>query len=430
MNSVLTQVGAASPHTQDTDYAIIGLMSRVVIIIPSSTYRATDFVAAAERLGLELVIASDRRATLEAVMGDRSQVVRLDRPDEAAAKLTQLHERLPFDAVLGVDDQGVLIASLVAERLGLAHSPVAAVSATRDKARSRQVLTEAGLEQPSWVLVAPDGDVTAAIDLVGLPCVVKPLSLSASRGVIKANTPDGVLGAIRRVRAIVPGQPVLIEAYVEGSEVAVEALASAGEVAILAVFDKPDPLEGPYFEETIYVTPSRLSAEVQSRLAAELQRATTALGLSEGPLHAEFRLGMGSPVLLELAARSIGGLCSRALRFGAGVSLEELILRHALGMGLGDLQLDATASGVMMIPIPVAGTLREVRNLTAARAVMGVAGIEITIPSGQPVVPLPEGDRYLGFIFATGEEPGEVEDSLRKAHAVLDIDIEPGEPDC
>jgi biotin carboxylase len=405
-------------------------MRRVVIIIPSSTYRATDFVAAAGRLGLELVIASDRRATLEAVMGDRSQVVRLDRPDEAAAKLTQLHERLPFDAVLGVDDQGVLIASLVAERLGLAHSPVAAVSATRDKARTRQVLTEAGLEQPSWVLVAPDSDVTAAIDSVGLPCVVKPLSLSASRGVIKANTPDGVLGAIRRVRAIVPGEPVLIEAYVDGSEVAVEALASAGEVAILAVFDKPDPLEGPYFEETIYVTPSRLSAEFQSRLAAELQLATTALGLSEGPLHAEFRLGMGGPVLLEVAARSIGGLCSRALRFGAGVSLEELILRHSLGIGLGDRQLDAAASGVMMIPIPVAGTLREVRNLTAARAVMGIAGIEITIPPGQAVVPLPEGDRYLGFIFATGDEAGEVEDSLRKAHAVLDIDIEPGDPDC
>jgi hypothetical protein len=211
--------------------------------------------------------------------------------------------------------------------------------------------------------------------------------------------------------------------------VAIEALASAGEVAILAVFDKPDPLEGPYFEETIYVTPSRLSAEVQSRLAAELQLATTALGLSEGPLHAEFRLGMGAPVLLEVAARSIGGLCSRALRFGAGVSLEELILRHSLGMGLGDLQLDAAASGVMMIPIPVAGTLREVRNLTAARAVMGVAGIEITIPPGQAVVPLPEGDRYLGFIFATGEEPCEVEDSLRKAHAVLDIDIEPRDPD-
>lgn len=400
-------------------------MRRVVIIIPSSTYRATDFMAAGARLGLELVIASDRRSTLEAVMGDRSQVIRLDRPDEAAGKLTELHERLPLDAVLGVDDQGVLIASLVAESVGLAHSPVAAVSATRDKARTRQVLTEAGLEQPRWALLTPDGEAAAAIDSVGLPCVVKPLSLSASRGVIRANTPGAVLGAIRRVRAIVPGEPVLIEGYVTGTEVAVEALASASEVGILAVFDKPDPLEGPYFEETIYVTPSRLPGEVQDRLAAELQIAARALGLTEGPLHAEFRLGIGGPILLEVAARSIGGLCSRALRFGAGVSLEELILRHALGMGLGDLRLDVAASGVMMIPIPVAGTLREVRNLTAARAVTGVAGIEITIPPGQAVVPLPEGDRYLGFIFATGGEPGEVEDSLRKAHAVLDIDIEP-----
>ncbi len=400
-------------------------MRRVVLIIPSATYRATDFMAAAGRLGLELVIASDRRSTLEALMGDRAQVIRLDRPNEAAAKLARLHERLPLDAALGVDDQAVMIASLVAERLGLAHSQVATVTATRDKARTRQVLTAAGLEQPRWALLRPDEEATAAIDLVGFPCVVKPLSLSASRGVIRANTPDAVLGAIHRTRALVPGEPLLIESYVAGPEVAVEALASSGEAAILAIFDKPDPLEGPYFEETIYVTPSRLPRGVQSRLAAELQHAVDALGLSEGPLHAEFRLGSSGPVLLEVAARSIGGLCSRALRFGAGVSLEELILRHALGMGLGQLELETAASGVMMIPIPVAGTLREVRNLGAARAVNGVAGIEITIPPGQAVVPLPEGDRYLGFIFSTGSGPGEVEDSLRKAHAVLDIDIEP-----
>ena len=401
-------------------------MRRVVLIIPSATYRATDFMAAAGRLGLELVIASDRRSTLEALMGDRAQVIRLDHPDEAAVKLTELHERLPLDAALGVDDQGVLIASLVAERLGLAHSPVAAVTATRDKARTRQVLAAAGLEQPRWALLRSDEEMTAAIDEVGLPCVIKPLSLSASRGVIKANSQEAALEAVRRVRAIVPGEPLLVESYVAGTEVAVEALASEGEVDILAIFDKPDPLEGPFFEETIYVTPSRLANEVQRRLASELQRAADALGLSEGPLHAEFRLGIEGPVLLEVAARSIGGLCSRALRFGAGISLEELILRHALGMGLGHLELDTAASGVMMIPIPVAGTLREVRNLAAARAVGGVAGIEITIPPGQAVVPLPEGDRYLGFIFSTGGEPGEVEDSLRKAHAVLDIDIEPG----
>lgn len=401
-------------------------MRRVVLIIPSATYRATDFMAAAGRLGLELVIASDRRSTLEALMGDRAQVIRLDRPDEAAAKLTTLHERLPFDAALGVDDQGVMIASLVAERLGLAHSPVAAVTATRDKARTRQVLTEAGLEQPRWRLLRPHQEATAAIDAVDLPLVVKPLSLSASRGVIRANTPEAALVAIRRTRALVPGEPLLIESYVPGAEVAVEALASSGEAAILAIFDKPDPLEGPYFEETIYVTPSRLPRGVQTRLAGELQHAVGALGLSEGPLHAEFRLASSGPVLLEVAARSIGGLCSRALRFGAGVSLEELILRHALGIGLGQLELETAASGVMMIPIPLAGTLREVRNLDAARAVKGVVGIEITIPPGQAVVPLPEGDRYLGFIFSTGSEPDEVEDSLRKAHAVLDIDIEAG----
>ena len=399
-------------------------MRRVVLLIPSATYRATDFVSAAAALDLELIVASDRRSTLHAVMGERSQVVPLDRPQEAADQLVALHERLPFDAVLGVDDQGVLAAGEVAERLGLPHAPTAAVAATRDKHTLRERLSAAGMTQPSFSLTGDDDAVAAAVEAIGPPCVLKPLHLSASRGVIRAESVTEALSAVKRIRSMAGSPEVLVESYVDGTEVAVEALISDGTTNILAIFDKPDPLEGPYFEETIYVTPSRLPSETQTRITDELARAVGALELSEGPVHAEFRIKEGDVVTLELASRSIGGLCSRALKFGAGVSLEALILRHALGLGIDDLRLERRASGVMMIPIPRQGTLAGVANLEAARSRDGIDGLEITIPRGQRVVPLPEGDRYLGFIFASGEDPGDVEASLRRAHSALDIQIE------
>jgi biotin carboxylase len=398
-------------------------MRRVVLLIPSSTYRATDFVTAAGALKLDLIVASDRRSALQAVMGDRAQVVRLDRPDQAADQLVALHERLPFDAVLGVDDQGVLAASAVAERLGMPHSSVAAVATTRDKHLLRRRLRDAGIEQPSFALTSDNAGVEAAVESVGLPCVLKPLHLSASRGVIRVDSLPEALAAARRIRLLAGSSDILVESYVEGIEVAVEALVSGGDTNVLAIFDKPDPLEGPYFEETIYVTPSRLATGIQQRIRAELLLALEALDLDEGPVHAEFRINERGIYVLEVAARSIGGLCSRALRFGAGVSLEELILRHALGLGIDERRLSDRASGVMMIPIPARGTLVRIGNVDRARAVPGIEGLEITIPVGQTVVPLPEGDRYLGFLFAAADDPGEVESALRRAHAQLDIDI-------
>jgi biotin carboxylase len=400
-------------------------MRRVVLLIPSSTYKATDFVAAAGALELDLIVASDRRSALQAVMGDRAQVVRLDRPNQAADQLVALHERLPFDAVLGVDDQGVLAASAVAERLGMPHSSVAAVATTRDKNLLRRRLSGAGMAQPSFALTTDDDGVEAAVESVGLPCVLKPLHLSASRGVIRADSLPEALAAARRIRSIAGSSEILVESYVEGVEVAVEALVSGGTTNVLAIFDKPDPLEGPYFEETIYVTPSRLAPGIQQRIRAELMFALEALDLDEGPVHAEFRINERGIYVLEVAARSIGGLCSRALRFGAGVSLEELILRHALGLGIDERRLEDRASGVMMIPIPARGRLVGVGHVERARALPGIEGLEITIPDGQTVVPLPEGDRYLGFLFASADDPSEVESALRRAHAQLEIAIEP-----
>ena len=252
---------------------------------------------------------------------------------------------------------------------------------------------------------------------------MKPVGLSASRGVIRVDDPDELDATIARVARIADG-PVIIEEYVPGIEVALEGLLDDGRLRVLAVFDKPDPLVGPYFEETIYVTPSRLPAETLDTIGAVAADAAAAIGLREGPVHAEFRITPeGRIATLELAARSIGGLCARTLRFGAGIALEEVILRHALGLALDDLTRERAAAGVMMLPIPRAGTLETVGGIDAAQAVPDVVGVELTLRLGRKVVPLPEGDRYLGFVFARAETPAEVEVALRAAADELDIVI-------
>ncbi len=405
-------------------------MRRIVLILPSSTYRATDFVDAASELGAEVVVASDKEQALAGLMGDRALRVRLDDPEVAAAGIVERAERLPVDAVVAVDDLGVEAAALAATRLGLPHNPPEAVAATRDKARLRAVLAEAGIAQPAWQLAAPGDDVAEQAAAVGLPCVLKPRSLSMSRGVIRADTPAQARTAADRIRAILadagasPDEALLVEEFVPGPEVALEGLLRGGGLEVLALFDKPDPLDGPYFEETLYVTPSRQSASAQREVDELVRAATKAVGLCEGPIHAEARLGARGPILLEVAARSIGGLCSRALRFGAGISLEEVILRHAAGLPLDDLSRADAASGVLMLPIPRAGRLVEVRGVDAARALPGVLDVRITIARGKRVRPLPEGDRYLGFVFARAADPAGVEDALRAAHERLEVVID------
>lgn len=404
-------------------------MARVLLVLPSATYRAADFVAAAQALGAELVIGSDKEQTLLDPAGPRSLVLNLRRPDMAAAAIVHHAERFGLDAVVAVDDQGLLAATLAAERLGLAHNPYKAVAATRDKAAMREAFARAGLPQPVYRPMLSDEDAGAVAREVGFPVVLKPTCLSGSRGVIRADDAPQAVAAATRIRRILgdagedPRAPVLVERFVPGQEIAVEGLLRDGVLETLAVFDKPDPLDGPYFEETLYVTPSRLPAPVLDNVGRLTAKAAAALGLTEGPVHAEFRVDGGLLTILELAARSIGGLCARSLRFGMGVSLEELILRHALGMPIDDLRREHAASGVMMIPIPKRGTLEEVHGVELAQAVPGVTGIEITAVIGRQVVPLPDSDRYLGFIFARGMAPEAVEDALRRAHRCLEVSI-------
>ncbi len=395
---------------------MIRAVPRVVVIVPTATYRAPDFVAAARSLGVELVVASDEPPVL-------AEGVRLplDDPDAAADAIVELDRRLGVDAVVAVDDGGVVVAATAGARLGFPHNPPDAAAATRDKAELRRRLAAGEVPQPGFGVESP-GVPPDAPSPVGYPCVVKPTGLSGSRGVLRADDPTALAAARSRIRRFWPGE-LLVEEYLPGDEVAVEGLLRGGELEVLAIFDKPDPLTGPTFPETIYVTPSRLPAPVRSEVTRVVGAACAAMGLQEGPIHAEARVAGTQVRVLEVAARTIGGLCARTLRFGTGVSLEEVVLRHALGLPLDDLHLRAGASGVMMLPVPRTGTLERVAGIEAARTVPGVEGVELTVPVGATVDALPEGDRYLGFIFARAPSPEGVEAALRRAASSLDIVI-------
>jgi biotin carboxylase len=381
----------------------------VLLLVPTSTYRAPDFVAAARALGVDLVVGSDHPPALGDA--DHTLAVPLDDPDAAVEVIAAADDRRGVDAVVAVDDRGVVVAAEAGARLGFPHSPPDAVAATRDKTEMRRRLAAAEVPQPRFGTDA---------GTVGFPCVVKPTGLSGSQGVIRCDTPAELDAARERIARFWSG-PVLVEEYVPGVEVALEGLLRGGELEVLAVFDKPDPLEGPYFEETIYVTPSRLPAGTIAAAVNTTARAAAAIGLTEGPVHAEVRVDGDRIRVIEVAARSIGGLCARTLRFGAGISLEEVILRHALAMPLDGLAREREAAGVMMLPIPRAGVLEAVRGRDDALAVDGIVGLEITVPPGRTVVPLPDGDRYLGFVFARAASPAAVEAALRAAADRLDI---------
>ncbi len=407
-------------------------MPTVALILPTATYRAAAFLAAAETLRADVVVASEGAQALADEMGGRFVRIDLRRPEWSADRIVELANRQPLAAVVAADDAGVEIAAAAAARLGLRHSDPAAVAATRNKAEMRRRLAAAGVPQPRFAVARPGDDPALAGDALGFPVVLKPLSLSASRGVIRADDGDEARAAAVRIRSLLracgedPDEPLLVEEFVGGPEFAVEAVLADGHLEVLAIFDKPEPMDGPYFEETLLVAPARVDAKLEADLVAVAAAAAAGLGLREGPAHIELRAGARGVILLEVAARSIGGLCGRALRFGLlGESLETVLLRHALGFPPSGPGALPTAIGVMMLPVPAAGRLVEIRGRERALAVPGIADLEMTIAPGGSVVPLPEGDRYLGFLFGRGASPDEVEAALRRAHALLEIVIDP-----
>ena len=410
-------------------------MARILILMSTRTYRAEAFLKAAGRLGVAVTVGTEIDQPILNLFPGATIALDLRHPRRALQEILEFAREFPIEAVVGVDDDTTMPAAMAAEALGLPHNSVESVKASRYKDVMRLILAETDLNTPEFQLVKVDDDPLAVASRVSYPCVVKPLSLSASRGVIPADGPTEFAAAFREVVDILgeaelepddpAAQQVLVESFIPGREFALEGLLRGGELTVLTLFDKPDPLDGPYFEETIYVTPSRLPEQAQTSIAEAASKAAAALGLREGPIHAEVRLNEAGPWVIEVAARSVGGLCSNSLRFDFELSLEEIILRHAAGLEIASLQRERQAAGVMMIPIPKGGVLFEVRGLAEAGAVAGIQDVKISIPRGQEVVPLPRGTKYLGFIFARAETPEAVEAALRAAHSHLEFEIRP-----
>jgi biotin carboxylase len=406
-----------------------------MLLIPSRSYRASDFMEAAAKLGVDVVVGSDMRSPVEEI-GD-GRVVGLDfaHPEVGAGEIERFAERYPLDTIVAVDDGGALIAAWAARRLELPYNSVASMEATRNKALLREQMAVAGIDSPEYHVLGASDDPRVAAEALAYPVVLKPLALSASKGVIRADNADEFVAAFARLLEILASRDaldecgveladrVLVEGYIPGIEVSLEGVLDRGRLRVLAIFDKPDPLEGPYFEETIYVTPSRLAEDEQTRVIEVTERSCRALELEDGPVHAELRLNSEGVYPVDIAARSIGGLCSRMLSFGTGMSLEELLLRHAIGAEVPSYERQESAAGVMMIPIPTGGTLRAVTGQAEAEAVALIDSVTISMHIGSRAVPLPEGSEYLGFIFARGETPEVVEAALRESHALLEFEI-------
>ncbi|HWP42074.1 MAG TPA: ATP-grasp domain-containing protein [Blastocatellia bacterium] len=410
-------------------------MARVLLLLPTTTYRTKAFIDAALELGVEITAAAERPSTLE--QKNPSSLLTLDffDPERAAEQARDFAKDFPVDAVIPVDEDTAVAAAGIAEALALDHNPVSSVRVAKNKFLMRECLRQSGLKVPRYWHFTLDDDLEQEARRVAYPCVVKPVFLSTSRGVMRVDDESEFMASLRRLEAILvrkdvarrggaASREVLVEEFIPGREVALEGLISDRELRMLALFDKPDQLDGPFFEETIYVTPSRLPAEIQEEIFSTTRAATRAMGLTRGPVHAELRINERGVWVIEVAARAIGGLCSRALRFGEGISLEELIIRHALGQRVEHIEREPQAAAVMMIPIPRGGVLKAVRGVEDARLVADIEDVIITAHITQEILPPPEGASYLGFIFSRAATPARAETALREAHARLEFIIE------
>ncbi len=401
---------------------------RILLLMSPATYRAGAFLSAAKKLNIEVIVGIDLPEQLSEYWHVPLGLDFLN-PDASVRTIVEFAQKNPIHAIISVDDSAVEIAARAGAALGLAHNSPRAAEAARDKLLMRTLMAKGGAPCPVFRPFSLSADPAWIATQVTYPCVLKPLRLSGSRGVIRADNVSEFITAFNRLKRLLLSEgyseqdSFLVEDFIPGFEVALEGILTHGQLKVLTLFDKPDPLDGPFFEETIYVTPSRLSAKIQQDIAHCVAVAAASLDLHEGPVHAELRVNEQGPWMLEIAGRSIGGLCSTILEFGSGICLEELILRNAIGQEITSIEREQHAAAVMMIPIASAGMLKAVHGVEEAERVPLITGVEITAKLNHPLVPLPEGASYLGFIFARGDTPSEVEEAIRRAHRLLKFDI-------
>ncbi len=416
----------------------------LILLASKLGYQTRSFVEAAKRLGVSVIIGSDRCHQLDDPWADGAVPLHFEEPETAASNLVGAVQRRldeqKVGAILALGDRQTATAAYAASLLHLTYNSPESIENCRSKLRQREVLQKADLPVPDFFSFALTEPIDSVLQRVIFPCVLKPLRLAASQGVIRADNPAEFGAAVERIARLLTSPEIqvtresdldrlLVERYIPGTEVALEGVLDDGQLRVLALFDKPDPLEGPYFEESIYVTPSRLPDKIQQEIFGRAAKCVLALGLTEGPVHAEFRVNDQGPWVLEVAPRPIGGLCSRVLRFGPQrIFLEELLIRTTLRLPGAEWQREPDAAGVMMIPVPRSGVLEEVQGTEEALAIASICEIQITARLHDFIAVWPEGSSYLGFIFARAKTPDLAEAALRKAHDALRFTIAPRLP--
>ena len=404
----------------------------ILLIAPHGSYRTMRYLQAASRSGLDVIIVSESEHSIVSAYAQGIHV-QFDLPEEALQTILTAIEGSDVLAVIGTDDSVIELAAQTAQHLGLAHNALAAARLARRKDLAREVLQTHSVPMPKYQRVELATLINQTGSEFAFPVVIKPLSLSASRGVIRVNNNAELIAAAQRIDKLlsqqselepIERQQILVEEYIHGDEIAVEGIVDKGKFRLLTIFDKPDPLYGPFFEETYYITPTRLTTQQVDRVTCIVQQACEAYGIETGPIHAECRIRNQDIYLIEMAARTIGGLCSDILEYGLGCSIEEIVLQQAMGR-LSKKTFSSTAAGVMMIPIPERGILKRIEGLLEAQKIEFIEDINIQLRDGYELVPLPEGNSYLGFIFAKAPDVEQVETALRRAYGCLKIVVAP-----
>lgn len=403
----------------------------LLLIAPHGSYRTMRYLQAASRLDLNVIIVSEGEHSIVSEYAQGVHV-KFEHPDLALEIILKETINHNIAVVIGTDDSVVELASKVAKHCGLEHNDVNAARLARRKDLARDALKANNTPVPDFQLVSLDELLTGR-NVQSFPLVIKPIALSASRGVIRVNNQSELLDAARRVTKLlaqqtdlepIEKQSVLLEEYIHGEEIAIEGIVDNGRFQLLTIFDKPDPLYGPFFAETFYITPTRLDSEAIDKVCQVVQSACDAYGIKTGPVHAECRLRDAQVYLIEMAARTIGGLCSDILEYGLGCTLEDIVLKQAIGCGSKNT-FSETAAGVLMIPVTQHGILKRIEGLLYASKIEFIEDINIQLRDGYELVPLPEGNSYLGFVFAKAPSYEQVEQALRKAYACLNVVVAP-----
>ena len=384
-------------------------MKKLLLVIPENSYKSNDFVVAAEKLGIDFLIITDS----EQVSSKFSDTVIINKFDAELNK-NNLKKLKDVTHVLPVDHSALKFSGYLVDLLEVKGNKLESINLSMNKYESRKIFNSLLDIKVNNEIIKNIDDVNTFINKNGTS-VLKPIYGTASKSVLKINNVEKNKEQIEKLMQDCFDQDLVIEEYIDGKEYALEGTIINSELKKIVIFDKPVEYKHPYFEESIYITPSELSSEAEKRVVSIVDKACKKIGLEDGPVHVEFKINENQIFIIEINPRMIGGLCSRCLSFGLfKVSLEEIILHAFMNNELKNIELLNNYVGVLMIPTPKSGKFISI-NKEELEKIPNISNVEITVPEGSDLLEPPYGDKYLGFAFSQGIDKKTVNESLLTA---------------